>query len=503
MSVEFIEKARHIFPRWRSFQSTAILGELTWPPIQEELDTSELDISLANAIVEWKADPSLWKGLDLLGTATVANRLDDFAGLVAEVRENPLTPDAARAFFGKSHEPAQLESGDCFHLSGDALRLEIRLHRHRVAFMPHDPVEWVELARGFTIAGQNEKARRAILAALQLAPENRFVLRSAARFFIHVGEPDIAQALLGNARSLRQDPWLLASEIAIADSLGNSSRYIRAAREKFGGDVPASDLTELAAALGTLEAESGSHKIARKLLRISLEQANENSVAQIRWLNRAHLGEAIDVSNASPPLLHEANAKANFYRGDFETARGEALCWLEDQPFSSAPAVMSSYILADVFMDWEGGKKVAERGLVSNQDDAGLLNNLAVCLMELGEMEKAEEVVGRLKVAERGATTSAIHKATYGMLAFRKGDSESGRRLYMEAIDGAKREGLRPLAARAAFHLAIEELLAGTDQSEPAVERISRLDKADEFVESTRLLGRVISLLKLKTPEGS
>jgi tetratricopeptide (TPR) repeat protein len=267
MSVEFFEKARHIFPRWRSFQSTASLGELTWSPVQEEFNTSELDISLANAIVEWKADPSLWKGLDLLGTATIANRLDDFAGLVAEVRNNPLTPGAARAFFGKSHEPAPLESGECSQLSGEALRGEVKLHRHKVASMPHDSVEWVELARAFTIAGQNEKARKAILAALQLAPNNRFVLRSAARFFIHLGNPDTAQALLGSAQSISQDPWLMASEIAIADSLGKSSKHIRAAREKFGDDVPASELTELAAALGTLEAESGSHRIARRFLR--------------------------------------------------------------------------------------------------------------------------------------------------------------------------------------------------------------------------------------------
>jgi tetratricopeptide (TPR) repeat protein len=497
MSVEFLDKTRHIFPRWRSFQSTASLGELTWPAVQEEFDTSELDVSLANAVVEWKADPSLWKGLDLLGTATVSNRLDDFAGLVAELRANPRTPKAARAFFGESQEPTRVEPSEGSQLSEETLRREVKLHRHKVISTPKDPVEWVELARAFTIAGQNEKGRRAILAALQLAPNNRFVLRSAARFFIHVGEPDIAQALLGSARPLRQDPWLLASEIAIADSLGKSSRHIRSARERLEGDLPASVLTELAAALGSLEAESGNHRLARKFLRRSLEQANENSVAQIRWLNRVHLDEAVDVSNARPPLLHEANAKASFYRGDFETARDESLCWLEDQPFASAPAVLSSYILADLFADWEAGKRVAERGLVANQDDLGLLNNLAVCLMELGEISKAEEVVDRLRAAERGAKSSAIHKATFGMLAFRKGDPDSGRKLYFEAIEEANGEGSRPLAARAAFHLAIEELVAGTDQSEQAVKRISRLDKADEFVESTRLLNRVISLLKM------
>jgi tetratricopeptide (TPR) repeat protein len=496
MSAEFFEKTRHIFPRWRSFESTVGLGELTWPPTQEEPDSSGLDVSLANGIVEWEADPSLWKSLDLLGTATIADRLEDFAGLVAEVRNNPLTPEGARAFFRESQKPVRLELREGSQLTDESLRSEVKLHRRNVAATPHDPIEWVELARAFTIAGQNEKARRAISAALQLAPDNRFVLRSAARFFIHVGEPEIAQALLSNAPPLKKDPWLMASEIAIADSLGKSSRHIRTAREKIESDAPASELTELTAALGSLEAESGNYRIARKLLRRSLEQANENSVAQIRWLNRNHLNDTVDASDARPPLLHEANANANFYRCDFEAARDEALRWLEDQPFASAPAVLSSYILADVFMDWESGRRVAERGLVSNQDDTGLLNNLAVCLMELGEITEAEEVVSRLRAAERGAKSSAIHKATYGMLEFRKGDPDSGRRLYLEAIEDAKNEGSRPTAARAAFHLAIEELIAGTDQSEPAVKRISQPDKADEFVERTRLLNRILSLAR-------
>ena len=43
---------------------------------------------------------------------------------------------------------------------------------------------WVDMARLYTILGQLEKARRAIDNARAIAPEDRFVLRSSARFFV-------------------------------------------------------------------------------------------------------------------------------------------------------------------------------------------------------------------------------------------------------------------------------------------------------------------------------
>ncbi len=494
MSVIFNENARHVFPRWRSFEATAKLGELTHPSREAQQSTAELDVSLAMGVAEWELDPSLWKGLDLLGTAAVAGKLENFRDLIEQVKKNPLAPRPAREFLDQYLQPETHEESGCKPPKSHAGQIEIRRHRSRLSSSPSDPVEWVDLARSYTIAGSNEKARKAILASLQLAPNNRFVLRSAARFFIHVGETDLALSLLTQARNIKADPWLLASQIAISDSMAKPPKFFKVAKEKLEADVPASEISELAAALGSLEAESGNHRIARKFLRRSLERANENSVAQVRWLNRSILDEGVDVSHAKPPLLHEANAKASFYKGDFEEARNEALCWLEDQPFASAPAALSSYIFADVFCDFENGKKIAERGLISNQDDAGLLNNLAVCLMELGDLEKAESVISRLKAVERGGRSEAVHRATYGMLAFRKGDVEAGRKLYREAIEWARGVGAKPVAARAAFHLAIEELLARTDQADAAVSRILGLDKSEEFVESTRLLERVLRL---------
>ena len=503
MSLGYHEGDRHIFPRWRSFEATSELGELARPAVELEIDTAELDISLARGVAGWQGSPSLWRGLDLLGTAVVAGRLDEFAALVAEVKSNPLTPAIAREFLERTQaaKAVQLQLPGCDTLPGRTTQQEIHTHRHHLANSPRDAIEWMELARSYTIAGLNEKAGKAVLAALQLAPNNRFVLRSAARFFIHVGEKEIAHRLLSGSGIIKQDPWIMASEIAVADSIGKTSRLSRVAREKMESDVPPSELTELAPALGSLEADSGNHRVARRFLRRALDGANENSIAQIRWLNRSRLNrtaseDAVDVSRANPPLLHEANAWAAFYRGDFDVAREESFCWLNDQPFASAPAVLNSYIASSIFLDFEAGRDVARNALRSNPDDPLLLNNLAVCLMEVGDIPGAEAALSRLTAQARSGTADATYGATSGMLAFRKGNTEDGRRLYLNAIEKAKSTGDKGTAARAAYHLVFEELIAHTPYVDEAIKRLKDFDEQEGFVERARFFERVSALLR-------
>jgi hypothetical protein len=64
-----------------------------------------------------------------------------------------------------------------------------------------------------------------MMTALQLAPQNRHVLRSAARLFLHVGDPECAHDLVARNDATKNDPWLIAAEIAIAYLLIAPSRF--------------------------------------------------------------------------------------------------------------------------------------------------------------------------------------------------------------------------------------------------------------------------------------
>jgi tetratricopeptide (TPR) repeat protein len=496
MSAIIKENDRHIYPRWRSFGSTLQLGELARPTIESEIDTQALDLSLAKGVAEWQKDPSLWRGLDLLGTVTIAGKLESFSALVAQIRRNPLAPKFTAELIDRMTQgripPLQQTPSD--EKPAAAAAREIREYRASLISTPRDPIAWIDLARAYTIVGANPKAARAVLAALQLAPNNRYVLRSAARYLIHVGEKEEARSLLSGNPIAKLDPWIMASEIAISDSIGKPSRLTKLAKERIGADFMPSDLTELASALGSLEAENGNHRNARKLLRQALSGANENSVAQIRWLNRVHLGNSVDVTHANPPLLHEADAWAAFHNGDFDVAKQEALGWLRDQPFASAPAWLSSYIVSEIFMDFQSGKEIALAGLRSNPDDLILLNNLAVCRMELGELEEAEATLSLLKQEEIATKMDVTYKATFGMLEFRKGNHEEGRKLYLEAIEYAKNTGDKERAVRAAFHLVFEELIAHSSHVEEAIRRLKDFKAESGFVEWARFFERVNSL---------
>lgn len=496
MSATVRDSSRHIYPRWRSFRATASLGELSIPAHPSKRDLAALDLSLANGLVEWQDDPTLWKSLDLLGSVIVAGKISDFSYLVKMVQSNSSTPAVAL----EALTPVESESD----ISGpnelsprSNLRLQSAIHKHRARLIegPRDAIEWVELARAYTVAGVPVKAERCVLAALQLAPLNRYVLRSSARFFIHVGQHDRAHNLLERTPVTIGDAWLTASEIAIASSIGKTSKFIKSGRKLIERGAPASEVTELASALGSLEAEGGRDRVARRLLRQAVSGANENSIAQISWLNRSYLGDGVDISRVVPPLLHESSAWNSFYASDFLSARDHALSWLADQPFASAPAILSSFILCEVLGDYAAAREITEASLRANPDDPSLVNNLVVCLLEQNEIDAARMQSSKIKDVPADKLEEAVNKATKGKLSFRTGNVVEGRSLYIQAIDAALESGNKVIAARAAVTLAMEELKAKTQEVEHAIIRLRSFEEQQNEVEVMCLLNRFRHLL--------
>jgi hypothetical protein len=89
--------------------------------------------------------------------------------------------------------------------------------------------------------------------ALRLAPDDRFILRSAARLLVHVGDSDGALEVLRHSDRTKIDPWLSAAEISIASTADRPSRFAKSAAHIVTGDrFPARQTTELASALATL-----------------------------------------------------------------------------------------------------------------------------------------------------------------------------------------------------------------------------------------------------------
>jgi tetratricopeptide (TPR) repeat protein len=464
MTVVVDDSDRRPIPRWRSFLSATSFGELL--PLIARDPESMPKWTGEEQLVAWKHNQTFSVAADLVGAAYTSGRQDigqDAAEfLLRGGDEFPLAKHIARRHLGYA-DP------DVGTSPPSDLNSDISRSRSRLRINPYNPVLWSNLALLFTVAGQSEKAERAMLTALKLSPENRFILRSASRFFLHHGDIDRAHAILANATSVRSDPWVLASEIAVADVRGRPSRFIKLAQRVI--DAKSHEpfhLSEACSALATIEAMSGNRRKAKKLSAAAMTDPAENSIAQAAWLYRNFEIATTDAPSSRQIQSSEANAWYARNEGHWERALGEAKKWLTEQPFSSRPAIFGCYVAASALEDHQEAVRIATQAINSNRNDPGLINNLAFSLASLGDVAEASNWIER---GNRCATTPR-HRicltATAGLTAFRSGFPEVGRKLYRQAIRMAKLEKIDELAATAAVYCALEEVRLGTAFALPA-----------------------------------
>jgi tetratricopeptide (TPR) repeat protein len=344
------------------------------------------------------------------------------------------------------------------------------------------------LALSYTLEGQFTKAHRAMRAALQVAPNNRFILRSASRFYIHQNDMERAHNLLARAEATPNDPWLLAAEIASARSAGTTSRFMRRAHDLLEShNFQDRHLSELASAVGTAEGDSPTARrlAIRRLINKSLIDPTENSVAQAQWhATNTGFAPAFDKNSESREILqshfvYEAQAWQAYIEGDFTTALHQARKWFDDQPFSSRPAVLVTQIALLPGMEPRMALDIAQRALIPNPHETVLWNNVAYAHAMLGNIDEANEAVQKIKMTELEAPQRLYVGATRGAIAFRSGRPLEGRDLYIAAMDefsdaGGKQADF-PLYALAFAHLAYEEAVAKTPEADEFLAAISTL----------------------------
>jgi hypothetical protein len=125
---------------------------------------------------------------------------------------------------------------------------------------------WLDLSLAYCVLGQGENARRAMTVALGLAPNHRMILRSAVRLLVHLKETDAAHVLIRRHPRTPTDPWLMATEISVAQILERPSLFAASGRrfaQEHAGQ-PAF-VSELAGAVASAENSAGEHRRAHKL----------------------------------------------------------------------------------------------------------------------------------------------------------------------------------------------------------------------------------------------
>ena len=427
------------------------MGELSSPrPARSSPPTSTEDFD--EKLRDWRDEQSISFASQLVGAGIVHGRLEDVRDPAEFLRDRPNeSPPLAR-------DLAEWVLRGRSSISTDPNQ------RHRVAGFrrlltadPRDPIAWIDLAREYTVLGKTRHATRAVRAALQLAPNNRFVLRSATRFYLHQGEPERALHLLSQADRAVADPWLVGPAISVASILQRSTRFPKIGRALLAADNHSDwHVNELAASLATLEFENANARAARRLFRRALRKPTENTVAQVRWASDQSVGLDVDPALLELPRTFEAAAWTHHNSAAWEDCLDQAEQWFDDQEFSSRPAILGSYVAAVAMDDHVRSVTLLRKALIANPKNFGLLNNLAYALANLGKFDEAEATLAAINDSGADALPRVLKLATSGLVGFRRGDPKRGIALYSEALAVARDSGRHDLEERVLVFLALE-----------------------------------------------
>ena len=467
--------ARRLIPRWRYSFSTALTAEHMGLARAGNILSPGRD--LEDARVRFEDAPALITASELVSSAIV--HLEPSRGLDAAqfllARRSELMPEVIRQAEWITNDPLTIRgpppiSSDANLSSGlDVARRVIATRRIQLRLWPRDPISWRDLARAYAVTGHTKKASRAMDVALQLSPNHRVVLRLAARLAFHLGRADEAYTHIARHPRTKTDPWLMATELAFAQIVDRSPRFARDGY-RFVDEARYSPghLSELAGALATLDLAAGKHRRARGLFRRSLEDPTENAVAQVEWAKRTEPSLVVPQMARQVPNSFEAHYWRARRAGNWAVAVACAKDWLLDEPFSSRPATYGSSIAAMALDDYSAAESFARMGLVADQKDNSLWNNLAVALARRDKPYDAAYAFSRITASPRDSLPRFVANATRGLIAFRMGQVELGRRWYSEADLGASDGDMRKLVL---LHWATEELRVDRTRAEVLLQR--------------------------------
>ncbi|MDP2448015.1 MAG: hypothetical protein Q8M93_07240 [Polaromonas sp.] len=355
---------------------------------------------------------------------------------------------------------------------------------------PSNPLALLDYAQLQAALGKTRAAERSILTALSLAPNNRTVLRTAARYYVHADNAGLGHHLIRKHRRTADDPWLLASEIALADAANVDSVFLAKGKrflleqKKFSS----AHVTELAGVIAYQELRSGNLKKARESQRKALLSPNDNVVAHAVDFEN-NFGIKLD----SPEVLNaisrssEALVLRAWVEMEPEVVESQSLVWHDQEPFSSRPIQMLSTLLL-----FRGDSSQAMRwlkaGLLTDPKDRGLLINLAFAQACQSKLSEAGATIRRLRSLYPDA--EPFVRATEGLIEYARGNFDLGDQFYDGAMEIFKKRNTPEVAT----YCRVNQALMAIERTHPKVMEI--VEKANQAIRERPSFD---SLMLLKT----
>jgi tetratricopeptide (TPR) repeat protein len=422
-----------VIPRWLNYAKAVKTRELSCPTASRFILSEFTKKHLAADYLEFKDSPTPHKAADLMGAAFVIGN-ESIAKEVAQyVKRSAVL------------QKPVLELAN--HILGETPKAELAFDVHAriaqskkfLAEYPNNALVWIDRARCYTIVGQAEKAEYCVRIALKLAPSDRFIVRSAVRFFLHSDKLDQAWDCVKHASAIRFDPWIKATEISTAEVVKKSVKKLKGLVPL--GTTPANiyHFSELIESYGMLELINGNDNRAKKYFKLAWSNPSHNVVTHSEWIVREHFPAMAEKAEGNFGESIEATAWQNYYRFKIDDALSAANEWALEEPYAKNAFGLGS-ILACQKHNYDQGVKIAKEGLKATPNDFGLQNNLCFGLLKMNMAAEAEIELLKI-IAPTDPVSHVIYSATKGLLEFKKGNIARGRSLYLEAIGEAEELG--------------------------------------------------------------
>lgn len=482
----FESKDRRVIPNWRSFKKTVILGELdAIVPANNPLHP----LSISDYENDWLNNQRESFAGDLI-SASISNNIfsknvTDAAQFLLRVgnKSTQSQLSLAKSIISDSSRNEKLKrlenlTFDSYHELVDPKKIwkRIKLTKWKIRMYPLNSINYVDLARDYSILGQKSQAMSSMKNALALSPNNRFVLRSAVRLLTHYEEIEHAHDLIRKNPLTVIDPWITSAEIAISTLRGRNSRFFKKGLNLLESrNFSDFNLTELASSLGTIELLNGSHKKSRALFSAAYKDPNDNSMAQIEWASSKD--NTIEFETKGH-INHnfEALALDNFHSKEYETSINYIFRWFLDQPFTKRPVMLGAHVASSFLNDQEKSRNFLRAGLISHPSDPQLINNLAYSLALENKTEEALEHLNSIhNLSSVPETTRICLTATMGLVNFRNGLYNQGREMYMHSMEQSKSINSEYYSWLALLNYVREEIMIESENINDLIELVGKI----------------------------
>ena len=479
---------RRVVPRWRSSAITALLPEARAASAGKKHD---LSVEVDQKKSDFRRNGTLPVAAELMFLSMTADDEPTAKAAAKFILSSELNLKSTRLF----RVATQLVMPDVIVTRETDPKEFVRESRLLLGLDYRNPILLMDVAHALTSLGEPKAALKYVRSALVLAPQSRFVVRAAARYFLHTKDLERAHSVLCSFPMLSVDPWVLASEIAVSTVRGKTSTFAKKAMRRLEAlTVIGPDKTELASALATIEMIEGANKKAKALFKKALVLPNENSLAQAEWASR-DLRLFIDQGVLKTPRSFEANCKYAYRQLLIDDAIKSASMWAEDEAFSSRPLDYLAYLysLSDQFAAAKSASDASAR--LNPSDNIVSRLNLVYLKIQEGQLEGLQGEIDLLARHQDARSHSTQFAANAGALAYSTGSLQQAREFYCESIKNARKKGDHNGEALASAFFA----RAAIRHADPKVDQI--LSESHAIVQKSSNPGAIYVMSRLVEPK--